>query len=289
MTALEDLFAIRRILVALDCATECLAALDTAADLALRVDAELEGLFVEDINLVRLAELPFEQELSLATGLIQHLDVATVEREFRAASEEARHGLEERAARSNLRWTFRVVRGVIETEIGAAEAEADLLVLGRGKRPLTRHVRLATAAERLAQLSTRPVLLLQGPPAPIRCVAAAVESTPESERTLAAAVRIHAALERADALAEGAPLQVLCVGATAKAAKEAERQASGVLARANVPARIRVVTDSGTAQIADMVRGSKGPLLVIPARSSLVGEDASELLNAVDCPVLFVR
>ncbi|MBK7177644.1 MAG: universal stress protein [Chloroflexi bacterium] len=54
---------IQRILVALDASPHSLAALEAAIDLAERLDAELQGLFVEDINLLRLAQLPFAREL----------------------------------------------------------------------------------------------------------------------------------------------------------------------------------------------------------------------------------
>ena len=51
-------FVVRRILVALDASTQSLAALRTAVTLAAELGAELEGLFVEDTNLMRMAMLP---------------------------------------------------------------------------------------------------------------------------------------------------------------------------------------------------------------------------------------
>ena len=54
---------IQRILVALDASTDSLAALDAAAKLAQCLQAELVGLFVEDVNLLYMAGLPFTREL----------------------------------------------------------------------------------------------------------------------------------------------------------------------------------------------------------------------------------
>ena len=48
---------IRRILVALDSSPASLSAMEQAIELAAGFEAEVIGLFVEDINLVRLAEL----------------------------------------------------------------------------------------------------------------------------------------------------------------------------------------------------------------------------------------
>ncbi|MGB7837261.1 MAG: universal stress protein, partial [Terrimicrobiaceae bacterium] len=60
---------IRRILVALDASAHSRAALEAACELALGLDAELSGLFVEDINLLRLAQLPFASEISYPSAL----------------------------------------------------------------------------------------------------------------------------------------------------------------------------------------------------------------------------
>ena len=48
----------RRILVAVDASPHSLAALDAALRLAADLEAEIIGLFVEDINLLRLAGMP---------------------------------------------------------------------------------------------------------------------------------------------------------------------------------------------------------------------------------------
>ncbi len=110
MSAIADPFVIRRILVALDVSTHSLAALEAAVELAGRVEAEIEGLFVEDINLMRLAELPIALQLSLPTGLQRRIDAAVIEQEMRALAAEARNALETAAERTRVRWSFRVVR-----------------------------------------------------------------------------------------------------------------------------------------------------------------------------------
>ena len=54
---------VRRILVAVDASHHSIAALEAAVELATRFQAELLGLYVEDINLLRLAQLPFGREV----------------------------------------------------------------------------------------------------------------------------------------------------------------------------------------------------------------------------------
>lgn len=126
---------IRRILVALDASTDSVAALKTAASLAASLQAELVGLFVEDINLLRLAGLPFASEVQRVTGTGRVLDEAGMERDLQLQASQARRALANAAADAEATWTFRVVRGVVTTEILAAALEADLLTLGRASRP----------------------------------------------------------------------------------------------------------------------------------------------------------
>src|SRR5215204_3884792 len=72
-----------RIVVALDASSYSLAALRAAADLASLLDTELEGLFIEDINLVYLCGFPFSQEIGSYTATARRLENITIERQLR--------------------------------------------------------------------------------------------------------------------------------------------------------------------------------------------------------------
>ena len=65
---------VSRILVALDSGTNAPAGLDVAVELARRLQAELQGLYVEDDDLFRIAALPFTTQVNLTTGGRQPLD-----------------------------------------------------------------------------------------------------------------------------------------------------------------------------------------------------------------------
>ena len=55
-------------MVAIDSSADATSALEAAAALAGRLDAILEGIFVQDINLVHLAALPVGREIEFPTG-----------------------------------------------------------------------------------------------------------------------------------------------------------------------------------------------------------------------------
>jgi len=151
---------IRRILVALDTSPPSLAALEAAAKLALQFQAELVGLFIEDVNLLKVAQYPFAREIRYPGGTIQKLDAHSMEIQLRQTGARARAVLRRSAEQSRLQWTFRILRGAVPAELMAAAREADLLVLGRTSRRLVQSSRVGSTAETAVIQTARPVLLL---------------------------------------------------------------------------------------------------------------------------------
>lgn len=120
-----------RILVALDSTRASQSALEAAALLAEAMQYELVGLFVEDSDLMTLANLPFSREVRL-TGVIQNLDPAALQKEVAAHAAAARYALRDVALRRRLRWSFRSVHGSLGAEFRTAATEVDIVcVSGR--------------------------------------------------------------------------------------------------------------------------------------------------------------
>ena len=59
---------IERVLVTLDAVSENRTAIDTAVRVAARTGMPLHGLFVEDQDLLRLADLPFARQVTIGKG-----------------------------------------------------------------------------------------------------------------------------------------------------------------------------------------------------------------------------
>jgi K+-sensing histidine kinase KdpD len=119
---------IRRIIVSLEPAPRNWAVLEAAARLAGRMEAELVGLFVENINLLHFAGLPFACETGFASATKRDLDVEGMERSLRALAREAHQSLAAVAGRVPVRWSFRVTRGLVAAELLAEAAESDLVI-----------------------------------------------------------------------------------------------------------------------------------------------------------------
>jgi len=123
-------------------------ALDAVAEAAAALEAELLGLFLEDVELLHFAGLPFAREIG-ASARSRGLDVQTMERRLRSQAEEARRALAAAAEGKSVRWSFRVERGSGPAQLRKALGDADLVILlgERGERTPRRAAALLSAAE----------------------------------------------------------------------------------------------------------------------------------------------
>lgn len=146
----------RRILVAVDASPASLTLLASAAKLVAGLGAELNAIFVEDINLLHLAGLPFARELVGLTATECRLDYQRMERILRGRGTHAQRAVVTVAAQLKLRGSLQVVRGRVTEELRRAAQDMDLLILGKGGGAR----RLGKVAGRLVEEAPCAVLLL---------------------------------------------------------------------------------------------------------------------------------
>jgi len=151
---------VRRILIALDTASSILPAIEAAAGLALGLNAELAGLFIEDERLLRFAGLPFAREFGFASARARPLAPAAIEHALRAQAEQLRRLLAATAERLSLAWTLEVVRGEVSRSLLARADASDLLVLGRSEYTWPGPTRRIDPAQRFPALAARPVAVV---------------------------------------------------------------------------------------------------------------------------------
>jgi hypothetical protein len=139
--------SIRRIIVVQEPAWGA-QALDAVAEVAAALEAELLGLFLEDVELLHFAGLPFAREIG-ASAKPRGLDVQIMERRLRSQAEAAHRALATAAEGKSLRWSFRVERGSVPAQLRKALADADLVVLpgAGGDRSPRRSAALLSAVE----------------------------------------------------------------------------------------------------------------------------------------------
>lgn len=278
MTPAASRAPIRRILVALDTAPTSEAILEGVARLAARAEAELLGLFVEDIDLLNMAGLPFARESCLALALSRRLETEDMERALRAQAERARALLEKTAFRLRLRWSFQVVRGRMAEELQSASEQVDLIALG-----LPSPVRVGAGAPKLAGTVSRPMLFLPRGATLQPPFGVVFDRRESSRRALTQAAQLAGEEKRG--------VTVLLAPRDDTQAMELEIQAAALLRENRVPMehvhRLDTRTTAGLLSVLDTT-----PLgtLILPADLDWLTHDAlDDLLDAADCAVLLVH
>lgn len=273
---------IRRILFALDAATDAPDSLEAALDIAERLHAELIGLFVEDMNLLRSAALPFVRQISLTAPSWSEFDTGAVERQLRARAEEARRRLEDSARRRRVAFSFRVARGEVGPEVAAAAADADLVILEGMARPVAGGVRLGSSARAAARHARSTVIVLREGRMRARHFLVAYDGTPEADKAVALAALL-ARSNGAEVLAA-----ILTGGAADAAALEA--RAREIARGLGVNARTEVLGEPTLVDLCAFARRAENAVLVVGAESPFArGQAADELMDRVSCPLVIVR
>ena len=278
---LADL-TMRRILVALDASLHSMAALRAAADLAALMNAELIGLFVEDINLLRLASLPFAREVRWPTATGRDLDPGKMERDLRLRASRARRALALVADQAETTWTFRVVRGQVTQEVLMAAADADLLSLGRVSHSLGRRRRLGSTARAVATRASRPVFVAHTEAASEQPILVTFDGSEQAAKGLAVAVRL--------AQAHDTNIVVAVVADNPEQAPALAEQANQWLKSRIAHTKYRYLPPGNGEMLEARAREEDCGLVIIGGQNRLLERGSlQEILNRLDCPVMVVR
>jgi nucleotide-binding universal stress UspA family protein len=273
---------IRRILLALDTAGHSSAAVEAATALAARLDAELHALFVEDINLLRLAALPFARETRLTSATTRRLQDMDMEQELRAEAMRAQSALATIATRLNVRWSFQVTRGQVAVQVREAALETDLVALTYAGGAPAGLTQVAATMEAVMCGARYPLLMLP-PRATIRPPFVVVfDDSAASARALRLAVQL--------AQAEGQSVKVLLVASKPFVARQLQSEVDALLAGSNVTAQCSVLSSTETTAIVHAVLASSvGTLLMAADSPALDSAMRRRWLQDLACAVLLTR
>jgi len=272
----------KRIVVALDPSLHARAALEAAADLAARLHAELVGLYVEDIDLLNVAALPFAREYTTSSAAGRTLDPGRMARVLRGQADRLRKAIEEAASRTHVPWSFRVMRGRVAHELVSACCETDLLVVGRDSRSSGRRVRVGTNTRRVLRESMTTVVVLHEGASFARPVLIVFDGSAPSVRALVTAARLAQADHHNIVVA-------LLTGDDRQDAVLRDR-AAAVLGELGLAARYAPLRSDSAADLVAVIEAARCRTLVVPADSPVLAATAApELLERLTCPIVLVR
>ncbi len=285
MSERKEALTVQHIVVALDASPNSRAALEAAVEMASRFEAELLGLFVEDINLLRTAELPFAHELGGYSAHRRRMRIERLERQLRARSRSVRRLFTSLTRREAVIGRFRVSRGRVATEIQtAAETEkADVLIMGRAGWSYLRRRRLGSTARAACCENLPQVTVVLGEGRQISPPHLVVyDGSHASDRALMIGVEL--------AEKTSGPLRVLLLADDAEDVADLKARANRLLRPSDTMRQYRAVIAATARQLALVVRRSEHGTLILPATASLF-ENGSvvDLVEQVDTPVVLVR
>jgi nucleotide-binding universal stress UspA family protein len=269
---------VQRILVAIDTSPGSLAAAEAAARLAARLQAELAGLFVEDIRLLRLVEAPLAREVDSLTAGHRQPRGEILQRQFRLQGDRAREKLRRIATRHGIPWSFRVARGAVSSEIAAAAREAVIVSLGHGGWSTRPQRTLGAAASAVLEQGSACTLLMRRAAEVLPPVLLVYDGSPEGDRALALARQLADHEENA--------VRVLLLGHDEKALRTRLTEQTTEGAGLSI---IDAVENPAEPRLGLVLRQAGAGSIVVPVSGDpTYREILHEILDASTCPLLLV-
>lgn len=247
-----------RVLIAIESSSDADFAIEAGIGLAAATGSCLEGIFIEDANLVRLGRLPFVVETSTLTGAKRSFAADEIERALRVEAARVEGLIARSAANARVAWSFQVLQGPLIAAVGAQRAEL-ALIAGNPWR-------LGPAA------MTRSAL---------RPIAALFDTSIAGWRGIEAASRLARSLGRAMLLLipEIGPIAPEQLAQEAAAWQQREGVAGSV-----------VPIHGDTASMINALRTHRIALLTLPAPElGTLAFDLAQLLIELSCPVMIAR
>ncbi len=258
-------FSVKRILVAVDASPRSLAPLEMAVNLAARMQAQLETLFVEDRNLLNLAGLPFAKELDRTSGEARTLNTPTLSFALQTQTRRLRELMQAFGEQKQVQTNLRVVRGNYVTE--AIRAKADVSFLFTSKR-----VSLS------APFRSHKPGLVRAPLLNIAPVYVTYTGRAQSERALLLASNLAETL--------GTDLLVLLPTSDNNATEALKKESADILSNGH---RVLYDTiDSDLKASLEKIAAGECGLLVMPKSDATPDDCDIQTLEAIHCPVVLV-
>lgn len=273
---------IKRILVALDASEVNKGMLLAATSLANRLHAQLEALFVEDINLLRLAQLPIAREISASSRQVRQLTATDMEKQLRNQVERLRRFVQSTAQQARLKVEFRVLRGQVASELSQAVSPVDLIIIGKNTQLLRHSEKLGRITRNILMSANCHVLLMQHGAVVERPVAVLYTGSEASQRALSLAMQI--------VQGDHDQLSVIYPPLPTEQQQALQAQVNTFAGESGITPGHFVLRNNEALDVLTALDACKGRLLLLEANpGSLSSEQRQSLLQQSKVPVILVR
>ena len=121
----------RTVIVAADVGSYSLSIVNLAVEIAVLADSRLQGLFIEDEDLLLLSGSPLTREISLTTASARPTSADRLQRTLKSVARQFEDSLRREAQASKIAWSYEYVRGRVRDLGLRPRLEADFTILGR--------------------------------------------------------------------------------------------------------------------------------------------------------------
>jgi hypothetical protein len=244
--------------------------------------AEILGLFVEDINLLELSQLPVAREFTFEAPATKLIDSQSIERQFRAHGNRMQTLFESAVKNLRTAHSFQVTRGELRAELLKASNYCDTLVLSYSRRHFGPRLSIRTRLAELLESGPPTLVFVQERWRTGQSVATLFDG---SEQSLAA-LRIGASVAKAENLGMSIWLPV----ADEERRQELTAKANELLLGTAIHYSFRTLKSDDVDALISTAGAEKPRVLVLPAvRTEPTKQLIMTLLDRANCSVIVTR
>lgn len=271
---------LREILVAIDTSTHSHAALEAAVALAKTMEANIQGLFVEDELWNKITNLPSTRAVNALTGDVLPLENDTLEHQVAILRNRLRRKLEKMSSRNRVKYSWSSARGNVENKILEASKNADLITIGL-KGQSARRKNLGSSAKMIIQKAEKPVLILKEGLHLGTTLTAVYDASKESQKGIRLALKI--------AEKNKSSLKVLVVDNNPDAVDQRNKELEKILENTEVSVQVELMNSTDLGSFLNSINEQRSGLLIIPKSQPLLAKSFETVLLHINCPLLMVN
>lgn len=271
---------LREILVAIDTSAHSQAALEAAVALAKTMEANIQGLFVEDELWNKITNLPSTRAVNALTGDVLPLENETLENQVSILRNRLRRKLEQLSSRNRVKYSWSSARGNVENKILEASENADLITIGL-KGHSARRKNLGSSAKMVIQKAEKPVLILKEGLHLGTTLTAVYDASKESQRGIRLALKI--------AKRNKSSLKVLVVDNNPDAVDQRNKELEKILENTEVSVKVELMKRTDLGSFLNSINEQRSGLLIIPKSQPLLAKSFETVLLHINCPLLMVN
>jgi len=271
---------VREILVAIDTSTHSQAALEAAVAFAKTMEANLQGLFVQDEVWQKLSKLPSTSTINTLTGNVLPLESETLEDHINLLRNRLRRKMEFLSRRNKVTYSWSSMQGKVEDKILEASENADLITIGLKGKSASRK-RIGSSARTIIKKADKPVLILKEGLHLGTTLTVVYDASEESQKGIRLALKI--------AKKNNSSLKVLVVDNNPEVLDQRSKELESLLEGAQISVNVELMKNTDLGSFLNTINQQHSGLLIIPKNQPLLSKSFETILLHINCPLLMVN